>query len=128
MLARVSQHTNKWCFVFLRPQPSLRILWILSTLYLKGTDSLGTSPVVQCLRLCASTAEGMGSIPGQGIKILMPRACMLNHFSRVLLSAALWTVTRQAPLSMGFSRQEYQSGLPRLPPGDLPDPGIEPMS
>ena len=70
----------------------------------------------------------MGSIPGQGIKILMPRACMLNHFSRVLLSAALWTVTRQAPLSMGFSRQEYQSGLPRLPPGDLPDPGIEPMS
>ena len=37
---------------------------------------------------------------------------------------ALWTVAHQAPLSMGFSRQEYWSGLPYLLPGDLPDPGI----
>ena len=37
----------------------------------------------------------------------------------------LWTVACQAPLSMGFSRQEYSSGLPCPPPGDLPDPGIE---
>ena len=43
----------------------------------------------------------------------------------------LWTVARQAPLSLGFSRKEYRSGLPCPPPGDLPDPGIEskfPMS
>ena len=39
-----------------------------------------------------------------------------------------WTVARQAPLSMGFSRQEYWSGLPFPPPGDLPYPGIEPES
>ena len=39
-----------------------------------------------------------------------------------------WTVARQAPLSMGFSRQEYWSGLPFPPPGDLPDPGMEPTS
>ena len=39
-----------------------------------------------------------------------------------------WTVARQAALSMGFSRQEYCSGLPFPSPGDLPDPGIEPMS
>ena len=39
-------------------------------------------------------------------------------------SATLWTVARQAPLSMGFSRQEYLSGLPCPPPGDLPDSGI----
>ena len=38
------------------------------------------------------------------------------------------TVARQAPLSVGFSRQEYWSGLPCPPPGDLPDSGIEPMS
>ena len=38
----------------------------------------------------------------------------------------LWTLDRQAPLSMGFSRQEYRSGLPFPSPGDLPDPGIEP--
>ena len=39
-----------------------------------------------------------------------------------------WTIARQAPLSMGFLRQEHWSGLPFLPPGDLPDPGIEPTS
>ena len=39
-----------------------------------------------------------------------------------------WTVAHQAPLSMGFSRQEYWSGLPCPPPGDLPDPGIKPRS
>ena len=39
-----------------------------------------------------------------------------------------WTVTRQAPLCMGFSRQAYWSGLPFPPPGDLPDPGMEPLS
>ena len=39
-----------------------------------------------------------------------------------------WTVACQAPLSMGFSRQEYWNGLPFLAPGDLPNPGIEPAS
>ena len=39
-----------------------------------------------------------------------------------------WTVAHQAPLSMGFSRQEYWSGLPFPSPGDLPNPGIEPRS
>ena len=45
---------------------------------------------------------------------------VLSHFSCVQLFATLWTVARQAPLSMGFSRQEYCSGLPFPPPGDLP--------
>ena len=40
----------------------------------------------------------------------------------------LWTVAHQAPLSMGFSRQEYWSELPCPPPGDLPNPGVEPVS
>ena len=48
--------------------------------------------------------------------------------SRVRLFVTPWTVACQAPLSMGFSRQEYWSGLPCPPPGDLPYPGIEPMS
>ena len=48
--------------------------------------------------------------------------------SRVRLHATPWTVAHQAPLSMGFSRQEYWGGLPCPPPGDLPDPGIEPGS
>ena len=43
-------------------------------------------------------------------------------------SVTLWTVARQAPVSMGFSSQEYWSGLPCYPLGDLPNPGIEPGS
>ena len=49
---------------------------------------------------------------------------MLSHFCHVQLRVTLWTVARQAPLS----RQEYWSGLPCLPPGDLLDPGIKLMS
>ena len=45
----------------------------------------------------------------------------------VQLFATPWTVARQAPLSMGFSRHEYRSRLPFSPPGDLPNPGIEPV-
>ena len=49
-------------------------------------------------------------------------ACMLSR-----LYATPWTVACQASLPMGFSKQEYWNGLLCLPPGDLPDPGIEPM-
>ena len=53
---------------------------------------------------------------------------VLSHFSRVRLFATAWTVARQAPLSIVLSQQEYWSGLPFPPPGDLPDPGIKPAS
>ena len=49
----------------------------------------------------------------------------VKSLSRVRLFATPWTVAHQAPLSMGFSRQEYWSGLPFPSPGDLPNPGIE---
>ena len=48
--------------------------------------------------------------------------------SRVRPFVTPWTVVCQAPLPMGFSWQEYWSGLPFPPPGDLPDPNIKPMS
>ena len=51
-----------------------------------------------------------------------------KSLSRVWLFATPWTVTCQAPLSMGFSKQEYWSGLSFPSPGDLPNPGIEPRS
>ena len=53
---------------------------------------------------------------------------MVQSLSRVRLFASPRTVARQAPLSMGFPRQEYLSGLPFASPGDLPDSGIEFMS
>ena len=48
--------------------------------------------------------------------------------SRVQLSATPWTVVHQTPLAVGFSSKEGLGGLPFPPPGDLPDPGIEPVS
>ena len=55
-------------------------------------------------------------------------ACMLSRFSCIQLFATLWTVAHQAPLSMGFPRQEYWSGLPFPSPGDLPNSRTEPAS
>ena len=52
----------------------------------------------------------------------------MKSLSRVQLFATLWTVAYQAPLSIGFSRQEYWSGLPFPSPGHLPNPGVEPGS
>jgi len=54
--------------------------------------------------------------------------CVLSHVSHVWPFATLWTVAHEALLSMGFSRQEYWSGVPFPPPGDLPNPGIKPVS
>ena len=51
-----------------------------------------------------------------------------SSLSHIWLFVTPWTVAHQASLSMGFSRQEYWSGLPFPPPGDLPNPGIEPTS
>ena len=54
--------------------------------------------------------------------------CCARLLCHVPLFATPWTVAPQAPLSMGFSRQGYCSGLSCPPPGDLPDPGIKPRS
>ena len=51
---------------------------------------------------------------------------LLSHQVKSNTFATLWTITPQAPLLMGFSKQEYWSGLPFLSPGDLLDPGIKP--
>ena len=55
-------------------------------------------------------------------------ACLLSWFSHLQLFVTLWSVTCQSHLSMGFSRHECWSGLPRPPPWDLPDPSTEPTS
>ena len=54
--------------------------------------------------------------------------CVLSHSSRVRLFVNPWTIARQAPLSVGFSKQEYWNGVPCPSPGDCPSPEIEPMS
>ena len=60
--------------------------------------------------------------------VAMLNACMFSHSvvsDSILIS---WAVSLSAPLSLGFPRQEYWSELPFPPPGDLPDPGIKPLS
>ena len=64
----------------------------------------------------------------QFVYLIKECVCVLSRFRRVQVFATLWTIAHQAPLSMGFSRQEYWSGLPCPPPGDLPHPRIEPGS
>ena len=73
---------------------------------------------------------GNTSVPGKLVGVVdhpTMSVCMLSLFSCVWLFATLWTVARQAPLSMEFSRQEYWSELPCPPPGDLSYPWIEPV-
>ena len=86
---------------FLAPKPVLR----LEHLSLLPWSFACTSPNISCFTV-----------------FIRPRV------SHVWFFAIPWTVARQVPLSMGFSRQEYWSGLPRPPPGDIPNPGIEPRS
>ena len=70
---------------------------------------------MQILDLCRRSSLALSSM------------LMLGH-SVVSDSATAWPVVRKAPLSMGFPRQEYWGGSPFPPPGDLPDPGIKPVS
>ena len=60
------------------------------------------------------------------IAIMCMCVCVCEVASVVSDSATIWTVAHQAPLSVGFSGQEYWSGLPFPPSGDLSDPGIKP--
>ena len=90
------------------------------------------------------------SFPSCSTGTLLPASCLLQQILLLSVSAGLaiarntapppcaviidldsttpWVLAHQAPLSMGFSRHKYWSGLPCPPPGDLPDPGIEPVS
>ena len=67
-----------------------------------------------------------GDLPYPGVPCIESE--VMKSLSHVQLFAIPWTVVYQASLSMGFSRQEYWSGLPFPSPGDLPDPRIEPRS
>ena len=81
------------------------------------------APFLLLLPICPLLAGHRVPVPGRSM-----HAYMLSRLSCIQLFVIPWTIACQAPLSMGFSRQEYWSGLPFLSPGDLPDPGIEPAS
>ena len=78
-----------------------------------------------CKRLPSPT----DCLPSLLVNVLIFYYCVYAKLlSHVRLFGTPWTIAHQSPLSMGFSRQEYWSGLPCLPPGDLPNSGTEPES
>ena len=124
----------------------MTFLWEEATLY---TWAFPGGSLVKNLPANVGDAGDKGSIPGSGRSLEQEMAtllayclgkshgqrslasyspCVLSCFSRVRCYVSLWIVARQAPLSMGVSRQEYWSGLPFPSSGDLPNEGIEARS
>ena len=90
-------------------------------------------PVASRERLSLKPKSSSDPLSSKSNTILLSRKTLrllslLSHFSRVQLLATPWTVACQAPLSVGFFRNEYWSGLPFPSPGDLLNPGIKPAS
>ena len=85
------------------------------------------SPVVNIAK-CKCIFFSSQSVHAMTLLVIYLCICAKSLQLYLTLCNPKGTVACQAPLSMGFSRQEYWSGLPHLPPGDLPDPGIKPMS
>ena len=75
----------------------------------------GAAPALPALPVSCSRMTLLQLVPQAGLQVVY----VSSHFSRVQLFVTLWTVARQAPLSMGFSRQEYWGGLPFPPPGRI---------
>ena len=71
-----------------------------------------------------SRFTGSDAVPSK-LVCLLTCVCVLSHLVMSDSFVTLWTLAHKAPLSMKFSRQEYWSGLPFPPPGDLPNPEIE---
>ena len=84
--------------------------------------------VCVCVCRCSVVSNSVNRIIHPNPSSILACMCLLSCFSHVQLSATLWTVAHQAPLCMGFSGQEYRSGLPGPSPKDLVNLGIEPKS
>ena len=83
-----------------------------------------------CLEFAFPSSGLAASAPKCSCKVVCVCVCVcvVSRFSRFWLCATLWTVAHQAPLSVGFCRQDFWSELPCPPPGDLSNPEIEPTS
>ena len=85
--------------------------------------------VCVCAQSCPALCDPMDcSPPGSSVHGILQGCVCVFALSHVRLFVTLWTAVHQAPLSMGFSRQQHWSQLPCPPPGHLPDPGMESVS
>ena len=106
--------------------PNTIHIWIRTSTHELWAGSGETN--IQSITVIYSDEVCMRSVSLVSLRNWSVHACMLSCFSHVWLFATLWTWAHQALLSMGVSRQEYWSGLPCLPPGDLSNWRIESMS
>ena len=103
-------------------QVSAVLTFLFSCVELRVLETLDQGTVTFCVSWVPLTSEENGG------SFWRMCACVLSASSRVWFFGTPWTVACQAPLSMGFSRQEYWSGLSCPPPGDLANPGIKQAS
>ena len=109
-----------------------------SSIFCSCSISRAKSAAKYCLLFCLSTLNSINATqniylsanlyPVEMFSYPCMHSCLLSCFIRVWLLVTPWTVASQAPLSLSFSRQEYWSGLPGPPPGDLLDPRFKPTS
>jgi len=120
---------DKLSFSLDTPAINVSLLQTLTFLFVWPHSTLGTWTCTNSKGTFTRTQSLVALWPDQLTLALkaVSDVCALSCFSRVWLFATPWTEA-QVPLSMGFSRQEYRSGLPFPFPGDLHDPGIEPVS
>ena len=121
---------GSWWICILPSSPFRWIDWsVCSALTLRGPHGIESQqPTVGTCRSVHSLLIPFPSLSHFSTSLSAFSLCVCQVTSAVSLFVSLWTVAHQAPQSMGFSRQEYWSGLPFPPPGDLPDPGIKPVS
>ena len=132
-LTLMSSHPAYWPrFNVFDCQLLLKIILLKKTLCEPMDCSMLGFPVLHYFPVFANSAAAAAEVINDEWLILSwatrGRWSDVKSLSRVRLFATSWTVAYQAPLSMGFFRQEFWSGLPFPSPGDLPDPGIEPGS
>ena len=105
------------------------LTWVYAYILFGKNQKVGSKPkfTMNCKNFKGINRDKETKV-GAIFMCLLMHTCVLSHFSHVQICATLWTVACQAPLSMGFSRQEYWSGLPRPLPGDPSNPGISYVS
>ena len=101
------------------------MIWYVLYIYMYAVKS---SPLIRLIDTFITSHTYLSAGVWESLSYILLHSRVVSHFSHVQLFASLWTVAPQAPLSLGFSRQEYWSGLPCPSPGDLPDPEIKPRA
>ena len=128
LLLSFSTHFLKFCFLTII-STSLLILPISEMLFspnhLQFFVDVCNSPLAFASYFCkALSSDGGVRLCLRSFLIMSTTVCYAQSLIHVRLFVTPWAVAHQAPLSIEFSRQEYWCGMPCLPPGDLPDPGV----